>query len=284
MNWLKKLLCKWFHIGCTPPVPPGPLPPCRPGLLFCYYGTQAGEAAETGDHVNMVHVGAWGDWTTGQGRLDMTNEIITFAHAAVAAGVHRIMFTLDWCLLAQTNPRQLLPESTAVVYLQAFYQRIIDEGLAPYVYAWYIVDEPNIPEINLSGAQLETINALVRASTNGTVFANLPLAAIYGPATTYQGVQSFDWVGIDNYDEYPFDNGQYQHLVSQLKPTQKTFLVPGGGSPWKQDPRPYYYYAQGDQRVIMLMPFKWFDPDGIVNNGMAPAYREVGRAIKTATP
>jgi len=41
MSWFKKLLCKLFHIGCSqPPTPPPSTTPCRPDLLFGYYGTQ----------------------------------------------------------------------------------------------------------------------------------------------------------------------------------------------------------------------------------------------------
>lgn len=289
MNWFQKLLCKLFRIGCPPSPPPGPPPPSRPGLLFGYFGTEAGQPTATKDHVNLVHIGSWGDWTTPQGREDLMVNMLALAHEAVNNGVTRIMFTIDWCLLTPTNPRQLLPEATAVSYLHTFISRIIAEGLQSYAYAWYVVDEPNIPEVNLSTQQVQSICDLVRTITAGSPVEALPLVTTYGVGNNNRpGIQSFDWVGIDDYGSNVITNGKYAALVNLLRPDQHTVLIPGGSDPWREDPRTYYDYAQTTQRVVLIMPFMWFSPtggnDAINHNGMAPQYQTIGRLVKTATP
>lgn len=289
MNWFQKLLCKLFRIGCPPSPPPGPPPPCRQGLLFGYFGTQLGQPAQTMDHVNLAHIGSWGDWSTPQGRADLMDAMVMQAHQAVSSGITRIMFTIDWCLLTPTNPRELLPESTAVSFLTTFVRRIIGEGLAPYTYAWYVVDEPNIPEVALSAAEVTTICTLVRTVTNGSPVESLPLCTTYGTGNNDRpGIDMFDWVGIDNYGANVTTNGQYAALVAHLRPDQHTVLIPGGSDPWREDPRTYYDWAQGDQRVVWIMPFMWFSPtggnDAIDHNGMAPQYQAIGRLVKAATP
>lgn len=288
MNWLKKLLCKLFRIGCPNPPPPAPPGPSRDGLLFGYFGVQDGQIADTADHVDLVHIGSWGDWTTPEGRESMMVEMCRWGHEALAAGVHRLMFTLDWCLFTQTNPRKLLPEATAVQRLTTFFNRLASEGLDANAFAWYLIDEPTIPEVNLSAAQLQTAIAEVKATANSQAFAqlsNLPIVAIAGGAGSAQDVvQLFDWVGFDNYGSPIFTNGEYDAFVAKLIPGQKIILVPGGDDPWREDPMPFYDQAQADPRVILIMPFKWFGTEGIGANGMAPAYRAVGQRIKVTTP
>lgn len=288
MNWLKKLLCSLFRIGCPNPPPPAPPGPSRPGLLYGYFGTQDGQIAATADHIDLVHIGSWGDWTTPEGREAMMVEMCRWGHEALAAGVHRLMFTLDWCLFTQTNPRKLLPEATAVQRLTAFFNRLATEGLDANTFAWYLIDEPNIPEISLSPAQLQTAIAEVKATANNQAFAqlsNLPIVAIFGASNgAYPGVQLFDWAGFDNYGAPIFTDGQFDSFAAQLAPAQKIIIVPGGGDPWRENPLPFYDKAQADQRIILIMPFKWFGTDGIGNNGMAPQYQAVGQRIKVTTP
>lgn len=288
MNWLKKLLCKWFKIGCPTPPSNDPITPCRSGLLFGYFGVQDGQMAEVGDHTNIAMIGSWGDWTTPEGRAALTDTMVRYAHEALAAGVNRIMFTVDWCLFTQTNPRKLLPEQTAVSRLVAFFDRLRTEGLDTHAFAWYLVDEPNIPEVNLSEQQMTSAIATFRGVANSAQFPslnNLPIGVIYGGTHSGRpGIHSIDWAGIDNYGAPIFTNGEYDALVAQLVPGQYTILVPGGNDPWREDPVPFYNYAQTDPWALMIMPFKWFGNDGIGQNGMAPQYRTVGQLVKTATP
>lgn len=278
MNWFQKLMCKLFHVGCEqPPVPP-PTTPCRTGLLFGYYGLQPGDAAQIADHVNYAHIGAWGDWTD---RTAMLDSIVALGLEAQRAGIKQLVFTLDFCLFAQTNPRQLLPEATAVLYLQQFFSRLIAEDLWRSVYAWYVIDEPNITQIGLSAAQIESACVLVRVAGNHTH----PLWCIYGQSNgTYPAIQSFDVAGMDNYGAPIFTDGEYDHLRAQCGNSMSTMIVPGGGSPWKEDPWPYYNKAQQDTKIRTIIAFKWFGSDGIGVNGMAPVYRAVGLKVKEMNP
>jgi hypothetical protein len=230
----------------------------------------------------MAHIGSWGDWSPA-GRGMLTDVIVELAHSAVGNGIEKLIMTLDWCLFTQTNPRRLLPEAQAVQYLTDFATRLTNEGLAGHVHGWYTIDEPNISEIGLSAADIATANNLIRATLDG----QLPLLCIYGNEGrygAYPGIASYDWVGFDNYGAPIFSNGEYDNLVRQLSPMQHTIIVPGGASPWREDPRPFYDHAQTDGRVALIMPFKWFGTDGIAVNGMAPPYRAVGKLIKAAQP
>lgn len=283
MSWFQKLMCKWFKIGCPAP-PPAPPGPSRAGLLYGYFGTQDGQIAATAPHVDIVHIGAWGDWTSPAGRDVMMADMVRWGHEAVSGGVNRLMFTLDWCLFTQTTPKKLLPEATAVQRLTAFFDRLTFEGLDTHAFAWYLVDEPNITENNLSETQLTTAIATVRSITSYTQLNNIPIAAVYGHTGSYPGVQLFDWTGFDDYGAPIFTNGAYNSFVSLLTAAQKTIILPGGGDPWREDPASYYNKAQADTRVVMIMPFKWFGTDGIGANGMAPTYTATGMRVKATTP
>lgn len=286
MSWFRRLWCRIFK--CKPPSPPsGPLPPSRPGLLMCYFGVQDGQMASTGAHVNAAHIGSWGDWSSVAGRQQLTDTMVRYAKEAIANGVDKLIFTLDWCVLTPTNPRQLLPEATATKYLIEFCDRLTAEGLMDFVIGWYPVDEPNIPEIALSAGDIYITNSWIRNVTchytsGGVPAQALPLVCCYGQSNgVYPGIGSYDWVSFDNYGNDIFANGWYQHLVDQLGPSQRTFLVAGGSNPWRESPDPYYLHAQGDPRVVMIVPFAWFpSPDGIGFNGMQPAYDKVGDLIK----
>jgi hypothetical protein len=258
--------------------------PCRTPLRYAFYGTQDDQVARTKDFVNLVHVGAWGDWVTQQGRADLLNTIVGFGQQAKAAGLP-LMFTCDWCLFTQTNPRHNLPRDNAVGFMIEFCDRLRDEGLIDSVVAWYPIDEPNIHEIGLSPQQIFDANAVVRDVTQHYTDGIKPLAVIYGASSGhYPGIEGYDWCGMDNYGSPIFDNGQYLHLVNQLNDKQKTIIVPGGANPWREDPLPFYEHAQTDTRVIMVMPFLWFSGDGIGSNGMAPQYQHVGNMIVETNP
>ncbi len=115
----------------------------------------------------------------------------------------------------------------------------------------------------------------------------LPLMVIYGagggnPMNNLPGISTFDWCGVDNYGADIFNNGNYNTLLAQMRPEQKTIYVPGGGNPWREDPMPWYTRALQDQRCAMIMPFIWLDVEGrqgIRSNGMAPQYEAVGSLI-----
>lgn len=285
MSWLRNTMRKLA--GCPDPTPdPGPAPdaPCRVPLKFCYFGTQNGDIVATQNHVNMVHIGAWGDWTTPQGRDVMVTQAIDWLREARTADLPA-MITVDFCLWAQTNPRIMLPLETSRTYLDQYFSAIRSEGLLEQVVAFYVVDEPNIPEVNIGAQDLG--NAVSWLETIASFYwpQPLPTCAIYGwvnNGNDWRGVQHFDWVGCDNYGMDVSQIGA--RVLQQLAPPQKLVVVPGGGNPWREDPQPFYDYAQAQPRVIMIMPFKWFGSDGIGQNGMAPQYQAIGSKVKETNP
>lgn len=281
MNWFKKLLCKIFGIGCPPAPSPDPTPgPSRPGLLFGYYGMQPGDAAQIADHVNVAHFGAWGDWTV-PGRSWLIDSIVALGHEAVTAGIHRLIFTLDFCVFTQTEPRQLLPQSTAIQYLTDFRDRLQSEGLLQHVIGWYPIDEPNGHGIELSAQQITDANQTIRYALQDS----LPLYCVYTANNgAYPAIGTYNVAGFDNYGAPIFTDGEYDNLRNQLSSSQTSIILPGGGDPWRESPWPFYNHAQTDMKVSLLMPFKWFGTDGIGVNGMAPVYRQVGQLIKAANP
>jgi hypothetical protein len=285
MNWFQKLLCSWFKIGCPTPPPEPPPTVSRTGLLFGYFG--GGSSSEFADHCNVQHIGSWGDWSTAGGREAILSNFIGTMAAAKAAGINRVIITVDWCLWSSDLTR--LPELVARSYLLTFFDAIMASGMGDMVTALYVVDEPDkngISDVDMKGAVL-----VLRHVMQDYPWKNAPLQVTYGDGAgkggALPGVSVIDWAGFDNYGSPIFTNGEYNSFVSRLSPPQRTVLFPGGSTPWRQDPLPFYNKAQQDTRVAFIMPFMWFtngDNGGIRDDGMAPQYVACGKPIKVANP
>lgn len=291
MNLFKRLMCKWFNIGCEtePPPPPPPPPPTgtsRGDLFFGYYA--GGAVLEFADHCNILHIGSWGDWETPGGRQVILDNFINQIQAALGHGIANVILTLDWCVFTPTWQR--LPDAEARGNLRSFFNALDAQNLLWPVRAVYPVDEPD--NAGISNADMVAVNSMIRSVMSEYVHLNYkPLAVTYGDRSgkggPTPGIASFDWCGFDNYGAPIFTNGEYDYFVSKLTPTQRTTILPGGSTPWKQDPTPFYNKAQADPRVVLIFPFMWFDnggQQGVKTDGMAPAYRAVGMPIKAAQP
>ena len=79
-EWLRKI------VGCPDPIPPEPPDPNRK-LLYAYYGADSAQITSTYQHVNLVHIGAWGDWESAQGRINLINDIVAMAQQAKGANL-----------------------------------------------------------------------------------------------------------------------------------------------------------------------------------------------------
>jgi hypothetical protein len=149
------------------------------------------------------------------------------------------------------------------------------------------------PEINgFTHEQIMSSNAITKQVIQ-KLGLTTKLGVIYSAAAfgKWQGISSYDWVGFDNYGGDIFKaNGDYSKLKKVLTPTQRIILVPGGATPWKEDPKPFQNAAENDPQVVLIMPFIWFDNAdpahgvgaGIRSNGMSEAYKAVGLRIKQA--
>ena len=276
MNWLQKQARALF--GC----PPCPKCPGERVLEYCYYGLSLTDPPQITGHVTMAHIGSWYDWNNFPGMLDYCVE---YGNAAKAAGITRLMFTLDFCLFTPGNPKHSLHRDTQVQKLIKFADRIRDENLLDNIAAFYVIDEPNIPENNLSAQDVTLATYAIRDVFSHYVLTMPKLAIIYGWNNgAFPGIAQLDMAGFDNYGAPIFSNGMYNHLKNQLTSKQKSIIVPGGSNPWRENPDPFYAFAQANQEVGMIMPFMWFDNppsvrNGIVSNGMAPAYTAVGNSV-----
>lgn len=139
------------------------------------------------------------------------------------------------------------------------------------VFAVYPVDEPNINGCN--PAVLQQITSL-----------GYPLFTIYAP-TKYGTVCTsyFDIIGLDDYEVSPQQAFGELETLGRLNPSAKLAVVPGGASPWKADPQPFFDYAKSNPRVILIIPFLWATlpqaPVGIRDNGMSQTYQNLGKEI-----
>lgn len=284
MNWFKKLLCKWFRIGCPETPPPGN-GPSRGNLLFGYFA--GGGVPEFAAHTNILFIGSWGDWVTPVGRQNILANYLAQMHAAEANGITRVIIVTDWCMF--TPQYAPLDDTTAVTQLRQFFDAINAAGYMGMVKVVYPMDEPdNLP---LTDAQVVASNTLLRSVMDEYSLLSAVLATTYGDRAgkggPLPGVTSFNWVGFDNYGSPIFANGEYASFLSRISPRQRTIILPGGADPWKQDPTPFYNHAQTDLRVAMIMPFMWFEnggTPGVQNNGMAPIYISTGTKVKAANP
>jgi hypothetical protein len=137
-------------------------------------------------------------------------------------------------------------------------------------------------------AEIRTVNAMVRmVAAEFPELSGVNLAVIYGDRGM-PGIGSYDWVGFDKYDEHEaiFCDGRYDDLKAELRADQRIILVPGGASPWKQDPAPFYNKAVSDTQVLAIVPFIWQDNAapgvgaGIRSNSTKPRYIQAGTLIK----
>jgi hypothetical protein len=200
---------------------------------------------------------------------------------AVTHGITKVMPTFDWCLF---HPNWTsLPLAQAQNYTIAFVDALVAAGVAKYVAAIYTLDEPDVNHVTRQ--QVFDANSVLRDVFSWYPDLRAPLVTTYGVEGT-PGIESFDWAGFDNYGTDIFNNGEYDAFVSKLSTTQKVTIIPGGGSPWRDNPAPFYAKAQADPRIVLVMPFIWQDGEnqGIRSNGMLYPYVEVGKPIKDATP
>jgi len=268
----------------TPAVPPQPtnpaeqqlpvLPPKRRNnLYFGYFGAEDSQAEEVIDHVNMWFEPSWGGLEVGIRHMQKA-QLPT-------------IFVLDqWIYLG--NPRVYVGTEKAKEVLRGVFTRMREANVLKYVVALYPIDEPDIKENDISSDVIIAVNNDLRAiSTEFPELKDIKLCVTYGGNEDYRAVESYDWIGFDDYGakEQIFTNGKYDRLKSRLHSSQRITLFPGGCAPWYQDPKPFYLKAIEDEQVIAIIPFIWIDnAAGSTNPGIRTAcpdaYREVGKLVK----
>ncbi len=245
----------------------------RKGLLFGYYGDGDSNLAETHDHVNLAWVYGWGS------SVDTLANAMEHIREAGSYNIRTIVLGVESVYLFDGEN-----------WLRQYLQALSSKGLLQDVKALYPIDEPDTGDTPKTDAEVILTNQMVRrVAAEFPELANVKLAVIYGDRG-FPGIGSYDWVGFDNYGQMEaiFCDGSYQSLKDALRSDQRILLVPGGASPWEQDPAPFYNKAVEDTQVIALIPFIWQDNAapgvgaGIRSNGTKPRYIQAGTWIKSA--
>jgi hypothetical protein len=242
-----------------------PAAPLRADLLFGYYGGCPTCALEQGGHVNLY-------WAGNLYGLPATMEELFQARAA---GIQNIVLAVP-----AYSPN-------AELEVRFYLKRLQEAGLLVNIRALYPLDEPDLPDHAKSAEEIRATNAMLRrVVADFPELAGVKLAVIYAPTRvngTWPGVETYDWVGFDDYDnrERIFTIGEYDALKRVLRDDQRILLVPGGAVPWVQDPAAFLAKAESDLQVIAIVAFIWQDltTPGIRSTGVRRLYCEAGKTI-----
>jgi len=249
----------------------------RTDLYYGYFGSSEEQLAETKDHINFFMAAQWG------GPDVQLKQVIE----ATAAG---IPVMLDFSEPYKKYFVGAVPFDIAEgeIRVRNRFKELQDAGVLHNIIALYPVDEPEL--YGWTAEQIRATNEMLRR-VMAEFNMSAKLAIFYTAAFTWMGVETYDWVGFDNYDakENIFSNGDYLKLKKVLRSDQKIILIPGGCDKWQTDPTLFFNKAQADSQVVAIMPFIWLDNAdpangafaGIRSNSMNAAYKSVGMKIKT---
>ena len=260
----------------SPQLPPSPPTVRTTPLRVGYFGIDGDQIRETADHVTYVHAADWGEpyWNTPEDRQTIGLRIIAQLQEAKARGVKEAWVSVGF-LLFDTQQGcisgwRYVPRATGLQELAAFRQQLEALDLYSMVTVLYPVDEPELH--CLDDKTLTPVVAQIKSVWPAYT------AVIYGDTVNYPGLSVYDLVGKDKY-------GDGAGVLQQLPPItalQKWIVVPGGASPWRNDPQPFFQFAHDHANVYAVITFTWFDRGagqdsgaGVRSNGMAPIYRQM---------
>ena len=270
-----------------PPQPSNPIPPVeeiaiappRRKIYFTFFGCDD-NVDETFPFINVYFEACWGDPFERMKR-------------AKAAGVPAIFVLSGYLLTPVTTGQsamQLLPEATARTNLITLFDRLVQDNTLDNVIAFFVCDEPELVGLNDSDILLACNITRAIAATYPEL-QGVKLAINYGDSRNFPGISYPDWVGLDSYDwrETIFNpDGIMTYMRTLLKPDQKVILFPGGCDDWKQNPIPFYDYANNDEQVVAIVSFIWLDnwanqgKKGIQGNNMRDLYVKLGTLLKAS--
>lgn len=241
-------------------------PVVRPDLYFGYYGDCPSCIAETRDHTSFTWVAGWNGT---KGHIETIVE-----RAVLAAPTSTVIMLPGMYVNGRVNPK-------AIEAARAIFTGLRDNGVLQAVVAVYPQDEPDL--LGLTDAAVAEANSQIRALMMEFVeLDGVPLAVIYSNSRMQPGLSTYDWIGIDAYrlGKRVLDE-PYERLRKRMRADQRLLLIPGGASPWEQDPAPFFKRATDDPRVVGVVAFIWFDNAapgvgaGIRSNGLADRYRRL---------
>lgn len=259
--------------GASAP-PATPPPAVRKDLLYGYYAVDGNQITETSNHVNVVMVPDFGDWSTPAGRDAIAQLQIQRMQEARARGIDKFILMVGFLTF---TPQY---EFKGSADLQAYEYQLMALDLKRSVVALYPLDEPDM--LGVSGATMALAYNTIRVT-----WPDAKIMVIYGDHAT-PGRDAADWVGID---EYGKGEGVLRDLPA-ISAQQNWVLVPGGSNPWRNDPAPFEAFADTHPQVVAIVPFVWFDRTdeqgvqqaGIRSNGMSPKYCSLGARIRGIPP
>jgi hypothetical protein len=257
--------------GDTTAPAPASAPPAAPqasraGLLYGYYGSMDGQVAETADHVTLQWVSPWG--AGGDGLQAVKLRLAEARQAAIPCVV------LDVPMAYQGEEG-----------VRAFFAELQRGGLIDSrICALYPVDEPDL--VGRSSSEVRSTNAMLRrVAADFPFIAGIPLAVIYTAHGEWPGIETYDWVGFDDYDRHSavLSNGTWRDMKARLRSEQRILLVPGGA--FGEDIAPFFAKAQEDPQVLAIVAFIWFDnwdgpKQGIRSLPVRTQYVAAGQRIK----
>lgn len=257
-----------------------PADPAPSKLYFSYYG---GMDNEIFPYENMVWGTTWGH--------PNSEWIVDALTRAASFGVKAAMVSIDYLVYSNTmtqGPKHFLGAPVVTANLHTFFDLLRAAGVLGMVKALYPIDEPDL--FNVPASDIAAANSTIRGvAATYPELAGVALAVIYSNTRTYTGILSYDWVGMDDYDQAAYVLiSRYPEMIERMKPDQKLIVVPGGADPWETPVEPFYEYAQQNPRTVLIAPFIWQDQWGgtqnlgIKSNGMAASYNAVASLIRGA--
>lgn len=216
----------------------------RTDLQYCYYMSLPGQMAATADHTSLL----WHAQFYGPDAL--VDELRGYAHRLVLDCSAQLMRPTG-----KDSRKALSP--TAEQDLRAFFVDLRTRGLLDRVAYLTPMDEPNLfadSEADLLGA----LTILKRVAAEHQELAGVRYVCIYGSkAERLYGLEQFDVVGIDNYEQQSqvLTKGAHADLMRQIAPHQQVMVIPGAA--YYQDPAPFVAYAHSEPRCWGVVPFIW---------------------------
>lgn len=245
-----------------------PLPDVwRNDVLYGYFGCLGNQVAETVESTNLLMEANW------NGLDGCIKNILTAKQVT--------MLDVSWYVFTPTEKGDnRTVRSDAEAMLSNYFAALSGAGALQYVKILYPMDEPN--NVVTSEAEfVKGINLIRKVAAGFKDLTGAKYAVIYAVDKPFMAIGEFDYAGFDDYDmRSEVLTTSYPRLVNQLKPGQKTILVPGGQSPWEQDPTPFVNFAQWHPEVGIILPFLWADVDGkkgIRSNKTRDQYIAAGR-------
>ena len=217
----------------------------RTDLLYGYYSSLANTYDQVKDHVNIF-------WYSHFFGLDKFVEIMQEITMKVVLDVAPL------CLQGSGQGGESVRED-AEESLRNYFKALKAYNVLHKITYLYPKDEPNI-FMTSEAEHLKLIQLVKRVAAEFEELKDVKYAVIYAHGKPFWNSEHHDVVAIDNYGQKSqiLTIGDHAKLVAQLKPGQKTWLIPGAG--FNQNPDPFVAYALSHpEEVEGVIPFLWFD-------------------------